>query len=162
MLAPAMGDDVTWSYTVPLIQLSTGFGFRDRLYHRAWPEPTAIAVTFRRCAGLETLSVYRCAGTTNWKEPEPSELPSDAHGRSDASIRTEAPTMVKPETESVTKPRTRPSGPDAVAGPAETNSRTNTAKRTKGTHTGARAAGTSMQAPAERRIAESQRRNAVG
>src|SRR5437879_13417210 len=91
--------------------------------------------------------VYRCGGTAIWKKPEPSELPSNAQGKSEASIRTKAPATGEPETESVTKPRTRPSGPDAVAGPAETSRRTNTAKRTNGTDTGARAAGTSMQTP---------------
>src|SRR2546428_8416700 len=91
--------------------------------------------------------VYRCGGTAIWKKPEPSELPSNAHGKSEASIRTKAPATGEPETESVTKPRTRPSGPDAVAGPAETRSRTNTAKKTKGTDTGARAAGACQQTP---------------
>src|SRR2546428_11401538 len=92
--------------------------------------------------------VYRCGGTAIWKKPEPSELPSNAQGKSEASIRTKAPATGEPETESVTKPRTRPSGPDAVAGPAETSRRTNTAKRTNGTDTGARAAGTLTPKPA--------------
>src|SRR5947208_16069799 len=105
--------------------------------------------------------VYRCGGTAIWKKPEPSELPSNAQGKSEASIRTKAPATGEPETESVTKPRTRPSGPDAVAGPAETSRRTNTAKRTNGTDTGARAAGTSMQTPAERRTAACRRRIGV-
>src|SRR3989454_1223745 len=102
--------------------------------------------------------VYRCGGTAIWKKPEPSELPSNAQGKSEASIRTKAPATGEPETESVTKPRTRPSGPDAVAGPTETSRRTNTAKRTNGTDTGARAAGTSMQTTAGRRTAECRRR----
>src|SRR2546428_2962669 len=163
MIRPTVtGAAVTLSVTYPwrwAERLDAGLSVT--FVHTVWPEPTAIAVTLRRCAGLETLSVYRCAGTANWKEPEPSELPSNVHGRSDASIRTEAPTTGKPETESVTKPRTRPSGPEAVAGTTETSSRTKTAKRTKGTDTGARVAGTSMQTPAERKTAESRRRNRV-
>src|SRR3989454_11617693 len=136
-------------------------GLSVTFVHTVWPEPTAIAVTLRRWAGLETLSVYRCAGTANWKEPEPSELPSNVHGRSDASIRTEAPTTGKPETESVTKPRTRPSGPEAVAGTTETSSRTKTAKRTKGTDTGARVAGAGADRTAGRKNPENRRRNAL-
>src|SRR3989454_5307787 len=104
--------------------------------------------------------VYRCGGTAIWKKPEPSELPSNAQGKSEASIRTKAPATGEPETESVTKPRTRPSGPDAVAGPAETSRRTNTAKRTNGTDTGARAAGGFMRKPRQRRDGGSRRRNA--
>src|SRR5438876_11482345 len=102
--------------------------------------------------------VYRCGGTAIWKKHEPSELPSNAHGKSEASIRTKAPATGEPETESVTKPRTRPSGPEALVGTAETSNRTNTARRTKGTDTGARAAGTAMQTPEGRRTAECRRR----
>src|SRR2546428_12276371 len=104
--------------------------------------------------------VYRCGGTAIWKKPEPSELPSNAQGKSEASIRTKAPATGEPETESVTKPRTRPSGPDAVAGPAETRSRTNTAKKTKGTDTGARAAGAALQTTAGTKTAGRRPRNA--
>src|SRR5207245_8747058 len=131
MIRPTVtGAAVTLSVTYPWSRAERlDAGLSVTFVHTVWPEPTAIAVTLRRCAGLETLSVYRWAGTANWKEPEPSELPSNVHGRSDASIRTEAPATGKPETESVTKPRTRPSGPDALAGPAGPSTSTNTAKR---------------------------------
>ena len=45
---------------------------------------------------------------------------SNTHGKSDASSRTEAPEIGMPETESVTNPRTRPSGPEAVTKPDAT------------------------------------------
>src|SRR5436190_12033373 len=96
-----------------------------------WPEPTAIAVELSRYAELQTLIVYRWGGTATWKKPAPSVLASKDHGKSDASIRTDAPATGDPELTSVMNPRTCPSGPDAVERPGETSMTRKAASRTR-------------------------------
>src|SRR3972149_3668434 len=54
-----------------------------------------------------------------------------AHGRSDASMRTDAPAIGLPEPESVMNPWMRPSGPEALAGPAATSNRTKAGRATR-------------------------------
>src|SRR3972149_2602016 len=87
------------------------------------PDPTAMAVVAKRWSGLVAVRVYRWGGTANAKYPVGSGVVSKAHGRSEASTRTTAPGIGAPEPNSVTYPRTRPSGPAAPAIPAEAQRR---------------------------------------
>src|SRR6266498_2017686 len=122
------------------------------------PDPTAIAVELRRYAELQALIVYRWGGTATWKKPAPSVLASKDHGKSDASIRTDAPATGDPELASAMTPWTCPSGPEALESPGDTSTTRKAASRTRLTDTRTRAAGKAMGTPAERGTAERQGR----